>query len=351
MDQQKRMQPRYFMVSALGLASAIGLGSTALASGYGLREGAADWLATGFAGDTAKAYDASTAWSNPAGMTLLNQSEIDGSISYIGPSSTFTGTNTNPATGGNVRGTTGGNAIAAAASGGAFGVYDLSPDLRLGISVTSPFGERVSYPGDFVGRYQSLVSSITDINIGPSLAYKVNDHLSIGGGPNFDYFQARLTQAVNIPVLSAYTGQDPVLGLHGNNIGVGYNLGVLYQFNEDIRVGVDYRSRIQHNITGSQSVEVPGIYNELSPPTVAALKAGNSNAKTSITLPDSLSIGYYEQLTPRWAIMSDVQWTDWSLFNSLTVTATNGSGTLTIPSIGIIRSMWASAPIISCWIT
>jgi long-chain fatty acid transport protein len=34
----------------------------AQAAGFELREGSADWMANAFAGDTAKAYDASTAW-------------------------------------------------------------------------------------------------------------------------------------------------------------------------------------------------------------------------------------------------------------------------------------------------
>ena len=44
----------------------------AIASSIALREGSADWSANAFAGETAKAYDASTAFSNPAGMTRLN---------------------------------------------------------------------------------------------------------------------------------------------------------------------------------------------------------------------------------------------------------------------------------------
>ncbi|MGE4481771.1 OmpP1/FadL family transporter [Acidocella sp.] len=310
--------------TACGALAALSLGQTARASGFGLREGAADWLGNAFVGGEAKAYDASTAWTNPAGMALLDQSQVDDNISFIAPSANFSGYNTNPLTGGTVSGTQGGNAVTPAASGALFGVFALAPNWRLGFSVTNPYGERTSYPGDFVGRYQSLVSSITGIDFGLALSYKVNNHFSVGGGPVIEYFQARLTQALNVPVLSAATGQDPFADVHGSNVGVGYNLGMLYRFDNATRIGVDYHSRIRHDINGTQRITVPGIYSALSPSTAALLNEGNSSATTTVTMPDSVGIGIYHQITPAWAVMGSLQWTHWALFNSLHVTPTNG---------------------------
>jgi long-chain fatty acid transport protein len=71
----------------------LGSAGTAQASGFGLRDGSADWMANAFAGDTAKAYDASTAWSNPAGMVRLQQSELAFSLDAILANGTFTGAN------------------------------------------------------------------------------------------------------------------------------------------------------------------------------------------------------------------------------------------------------------------
>jgi long-chain fatty acid transport protein len=321
----------HLLAAAAGFGGALALGPAAAhASGFGLREGSADWLGTAFTGGEAKAYDAGTVWSNPAGMALLNQDEFDGAVSLIAPSTQFSGSNTNPLTGGNVSGVQGGNAVAPAATGASFGVMTLSPDWRIGFSITAPYGERTSYPENFVGRYQSLVSSITDINFGVAVSYKVNEHLSLGGGPNFDYFQARLTQAVNVPVLSETTGQDPIGQVKGNDIGFGYNLGALYQFDDATRVGIDYRSRIRHNITGSQSVTIPAIYSAFSPAVVGLLSAVNSSATTSITLPDSVGVGVYHQITPQWSVMGSLQWTHWALLQALDITVTNGSGNTTI---------------------
>ena len=181
-----------------------------------------------------------------------------------------------------------------------------------------PFGQRVTNPGDFVGRYQSLVSSISDEQFTISGAYRINEQWSVGGGPVIDFFSARLTQALNIGTASAITG-DPVADLHGDDVAVGFNLGALYQITPDVRIGLDYRSRIGHGISGTQSVFVPPLLGLLSPPTAAAISAQNSPANTKITLPDSVTVGFYWQASSQLALLSDISWTDWSLLKAINV--------------------------------
>jgi long-chain fatty acid transport protein len=309
------------------LVTALGATTQARASGFALREGSTDWMANAFAGDTAKAYDAATVWSNPAGMVRLNQNEVDGSINGIFPSINFSGANVvGPGT--TTSGTTGGNLIQSVATGGLYGVWSVTPDFKIGFGADAPFGQRIDNPGTFVGRYQSLVSSISDEQFTISAAYKINEQWSIGGGPVIDFFSARLTQALNIGPAAAFTG-DPDADLHGSDTAVGYNLGVLYQPTPDLRFGLDYRSRIQHNIAGTQSVYVPSLLGVLSAPTAAALNAQNSPAATSITLPDSVTGGVYWQVTPQLALLSDISWTDWSLLQSINVTP---SSPLAVPT-------------------
>ncbi len=324
MKTVKSYKTHLLAATACGALASFGLGHAAHASGFGLREGLPDWMGTAFAGDEAKAYDASTAWTNPAGMALLDQSQLAGGVSLISPSAHFSGYNTNPLTGSTVAGTQGGNAVTPAASGSLFAVFAPQPDLRFGLSITNPYGERTAYPGDFVGRYQALVSSITGVDLGLAVSYKFNDHVSLGGGPVLEYFDARLTQALNVPVLSAVTGQDPIADVHGNDVGFGYNIGGLYRIDDATRIGLDYHSRIRHDISGIQSITVPTIYSALSPSTAALLAAGNSPATTSITMPDSINLGIYHQITPAWAVMGSLEWTHWALLNSLHVTPTNG---------------------------
>lgn len=311
---------RLLAATALGLVGAVGLSPAAHASGFGLREGSADWLGNAFVGGEAKAYDSGTVYSNPAGMALLDQSQVSGNISYIGPSAKFKGVNSNPA-GGNLHGTSGQNPISAAATGATFGVLVLNPDWRVGMSVTNPYGERTSYPKNWVGRYQGLVSSITGIDFSVALSYKVNNKLSVGGGPVVEYFHARLTQAINSGLVAYSTPSSPVFrnpqafgladgfgDVHGSDIALGYNLGALYKIDNDTRVGLDYRSRIRHNVHGTQEIAAGNIG-----------QSSTLDARTTITSPDSVGASIYHQVTPALALMGSLQWTHWDLFNSLHV--------------------------------
>src|SRR5215472_423245 len=110
-------------IAGLTIASGSGVG---FAAGFALREGATDWLANAFAGETAKAYDASTAYTNPAGMVRLDQSELDGSLNGIFPMVNFSGTNL--LNGAPVAGTTAGNNSQSVADAAQFGVYNFSAD-------------------------------------------------------------------------------------------------------------------------------------------------------------------------------------------------------------------------------
>jgi long-chain fatty acid transport protein len=309
----------------------------AIASSIALREGSADWSANAFAGETAKAYDASTAFSNPAGMTRLNWNETDLSFTLVAPSSNFSGTNT---IGGQITpGSQGGHYAQPFVIPSVFAVWDTSPDLKFGMAITAPFGARLAYSQDFVGRYQSVVSSVSDVQISLAAAYRINEHLSIGGGPVIDFLSARLTQAVNLGPLSAFG--DPTADFNGNTVGAGFTVGALYEFDGSFRAGIVYRSRIQPTLTGTQSIAFSPAIGAASPATGAALSASEGSASSRFSLPDSLNIGVYKQIDERWAVMADLQWTDWSLVDTLAILPVNHAPATVLPENW--RNTWFGA--------
>ena len=117
---------------------------------------------------------------------------------------------------------------------------------------------------------------------------------------------------------------DPVADLRGDNVSAGFVASALYQYSPALRFGLSYRSRIQHDIDGGQRIFVPPALRVVSPQTAAQLLALSSSAKAQITLPDSLTLGAYYDIAPNLAVFADLQWTHWSTFNNLTVTANNG---------------------------
>ncbi len=204
--------------------------------------------------------------------------------------------------------------------------------------MNAPFGERASYPYGWTGRFQSLVSAITDIQVALTAAYRIDDQWSIGGGPVIDYLHERLTTAINTGPLGAAYG-DPVGDLRGDDVAAGFVVGGLFQLDPGTRFGLTYRSRIQHDINGGQRVYVPPALGAANPFVGRLLLAGSSSAGFKITLPDSITFGAYHDITPRLAIMTDLQWTHWSLFNVVNVVPTSplAPGSTTVENF---RNTW-----------
>lgn len=153
------------------------------ASGFALLEQSASRLGTAFAGTAAAADDATTVFFNPAGMTALSQSEAVVRASGIDISSQFRNDSSIPAfaqpLGGN-----GGDAGAWNFVPAAYFAMPAGDDLAFGIGVNAPFGLKLVYDDDWIGRFQALRSEISTLNINPSVAYKIGERFSIGAGVN-----------------------------------------------------------------------------------------------------------------------------------------------------------------------
>jgi long-chain fatty acid transport protein len=185
-----------------------------------------------------------------------------------------------------------------------------------------------------------VVSRLTDVQISLAAAYRINEHLSVGGGPVINVLSVRLTQAVNLGRLSSTFG-DPMAEFNGSSVGAGFAIGALYEFDDSFRAGIVYRSRSQPTITGTQSVAFSPAIGAASPATSAALSANAGSASSKVSLPDSLSLGFYKQIDERWAVMADLQWTDWSLVDTLAITPANGSPATVLPENW--RNTWFGA--------
>ena len=79
------------VTGAVGLVAALAAVQEARASGFELREQTSEGVGTAFAGQTAKAYNLSTIYYNPAGMTLLQGNQAAVSITEIVPEISFKG--------------------------------------------------------------------------------------------------------------------------------------------------------------------------------------------------------------------------------------------------------------------
>ncbi len=284
---------------AAGLALA-GCTHLAHAAGFSLIEQNASGLGNAYAGAAAVAEDASTIYFNPAGMTLLPDRQLVVVGHLIKPKMEFSGTVT-PAVGGGQ----GGDAGDLTFVPNAYFAYRLTPDVHLGLGLNSPFGLKTEYDTGWVGRFQALKSEVKTININPSIAWKVNDQLSLGGGLNVQRVEATLTNNIS----PAAPGS--LMTVDGDDYGWGWNLGVLWQPATGTRIGLSYRSEVDYTLEGTlaSNVSLP------LPP--------SGEVTADLTLPASASLSVFHKLSPNVDVLADVTWTGWSSFDRLAVVYTS----------------------------
>jgi long-chain fatty acid transport protein len=273
------------------------------AAGLSLYETGAPDLGTAQAGQAAMAQDASTAGSNPAGMTLLDRTQLLVAAGAMLPTINF-----HPGSETTTGGTGGGNAGVFFPLGGSFFVYKLSDRWRLGVAAGSNFGLAVDYGQHWAGRYYLTESSIITGQVNPSIAYRVNRWLSVGAG--FSIVGARLFDKAKINTLLPKF-PDGGLSLESWSLSAGGNAGVLIQPNEKLRFGLTYQSPV--DFTFGFNPHTTG----LGPGLEAILRrSGAIGAKVNLdmTEPQQMMSSVLYQLTPRFALMGDLGWQNWSSF-------------------------------------
>ena len=319
-------------IASLKFSSAllIGLGvaGSAHSAGFNLLEKNASSLGNAYAGSAAIAENASTIYFNPAGMTRLSGLNVSGGLSAIKPSFKFRDEgSTGPTTpfGALPLGTgRGGDAGDWGFLPNAYASWELTPNWFVGLGIGAPFGLTTEYHNDWIGRYHSTKFAIESINLNPSVAYKVNDRLSLGLGLNWmrldaDYRRAvpALALAEQVPpgaVPSLVGGPDLMARVKMDGDAWGWNAGVLFQATPNTRIGLSYRSTVKINASGDTTLK--GNLPAALGGTAVRQEVG---AKASVRLPDTAVLSVVHDLNPTWQLLADVSWTGWSSIKSLDI--------------------------------
>ena len=254
---------------------------------------------------------ADASWTNPAGMTGIEQQHILSGLQFIVPSIKF---NTKSAENdavlprrlGPVRGDNGGNAAEIAPVPSFFYVRPLSERWRFGFSSTAPLGGGVDYGKDFVGRYAVRDVTLAGLALTPSLAYRVTDQFSIGAGVSVIY--TTLDQSIAI----RQGAPDPALDGRVKfedleDWGVQAVLGLTYAFSDRLLLGIVYRSEMDTDLEGDVSYE--GLRN----PQLAAVLP--RSVKISWTNPQWLEAGLRYRLDDKTQLYFNAGWQEWSKFS------------------------------------
>lgn len=312
----KRRARPLAVLSVAVFSVGLGAGSPAQAGGLFLYEVGTEDVGLASAGYSARAQDASTVLTNPAGMTRL-----EGSQTLLGAQALYAdvelsiGGGTSPGLGGS----DGGNPIGLFPGGSAFYTNQLSPEVTVGFGVAGNFGLAVDYDDQWVGRYYVRKGVLIGASLLPSVAWRVNDKFSVGASLNAMYGMLENKVAIN-----NITGPDGALKLDDNEWGWGGNVGLLYEFDADTRVGLTYTSEVELDF--KTNAEWTG----LAPGLEALLNSRgllNAPIDLSVNVPQTAMLSIYHRFDSGLALLASAGWQDWSEFGRVEVSVDSSNPT------------------------
>jgi len=305
---------RLLIITALiGLA----FSTPAWSGGLALYELGTPDVGTAAAGWSARAQDASTAFTNPAGMTRLDRSQMLAGAQPLYVNAKF---DTDSSTFG---GGDGGNAGGLVPAAGLYYVHDLTQEWKLGVAAASYFGLGLDYNDKWAGRYYVTKAELLTFGITPTVAYQVNSWLSIGAGPSFIYGSLEQKAAINNAVAEGDPNfPDGRIEAEDDDFGYGGIFGVLVEPREGTRFGATYLTKVDLEFKDVAKLKNLG-------PTLSGLLAGVRGSKVDLdlTIPQMLMVSGYHELTDNLAIMANFGWQDWSEFGEAQVTVRSATTT------------------------
>jgi long-chain fatty acid transport protein len=314
-------------------AALIGLwAGTAGASGFQLLEQNASGLGNAYAGSAAVAENASTVYFNPAGMTQLEGRNVSAGLAAIVTSYKFSNGNSSTPTylSGN-----GGDAGGPGYVPNGYFSMALTKDLYLGLGVGAPFGLKTEYDNPWIGAAQSIMFDVKTLNLNPSIAYKVNDTVSLGFGLDYQKLDAEYKRLAGNYLLPTGLPSPPYpTYINGSTItsvlkldddAWGWNAGALFNISPSTKVGISYRSKVKYNATGNIALSSNG--SAAGATALAILTAGGyaSDAKADIELPDTFIVSATQKLDDQWEMLGDLSWTGWSSIPKIDIMRTSGN--------------------------
>lgn len=281
------------------------------AAAFNLNEHSASGLGRAFAGEAAIADNASVLANNPAAMTLFKQKELSVAGTYIDPNINMTGRS---------------DYLGGAVSKDKLNAQDVAPTAFIpsiyyvqplndkwawGIGIFTNFGLATKYKDDYAGGLLGGETDLTTMNINPNIAYRLNEHWSLGAGLNAIYGDAKLVRRAGVassllPIPGANASTE-VTHLSGDTWGWGWNVGALYELNQNHRWGLAYRSGSTLKFDGDYKGTASGLQ--------------QVPGELDLKLPGIAEFSGYHLLNPQVAVHYSVQWTNWAVFDQLRATS------------------------------
>jgi long-chain fatty acid transport protein len=201
-------------------------------------------------------------------------------------------------------------------------------DTTVGVGVTTPFGLQTRYPSNTPFATAVTFATLPLLDIKPTVAYRVNDYISLGLGADIYTFAnfaggGQFAQNFNWPG-GAGIPPGTAMEVNGRDTSAGFNVSLMYtpfrnsQGKPLANVGLVYRSQATLHLDGE----------------FGANKMLLANASTTLVLPQvftaAVAVWPVRDVEHEWKLEMDVDYTGWKSVRNLDVHLSNGT-TLPVP--------------------
>lgn len=300
-----------FKIAAAAMMVAGAFATQTYAAGFQLSEQSAIQMGRAMAGAGVVGDDLSAVHYNPAGMTLLSGTRMQATGTWVAVNLDYEGDS-----GQSENGRLKGQIIPAG-----FITHQINDSLWAGLGLTVPYGMGTEFGEDWEGRERGTESMILTFDINPNLAWKVNEKLSVGGGVSLQYAKAELGSGRIV----SENGHTINSNVKGDSWAWGWNVGVMFQPVETVRLGLAYRSHIAHNADGHTTLS--NVPNALLNPYAPGVSNLRSDMEVRIKTPDTVTLSATWEATDALRLSGTARWSKWSNFRSLNVQNLDLAGT------------------------
>ncbi len=195
---------------------------------------------------------------------------------------------------------------------GFYYIQGIDDKWAVGLSLNSHFGLATDYGNSYGGSEFANETSIKTYYLTPHVSFKPIESLTLGLGLSYIHgegkikntapnnFQAPIEVGGNIVQVPISQGST-IVDVEGDGDAFGYTVGLLWNADENTRVGFSYRSRVDLKLKGD----------------VTKLGTAKQKGELTLNLPEVYELGVAHDLNDTFTLMGGLQKTGWHRFKEL----------------------------------
>ncbi|APF67425.1 outer membrane protein transport protein [Vibrio cholerae] len=264
----------------------------AFAAGFQLNAQSATGLGRAFAGDAVIADNAAVMSRNPAAMALFDEMALS-----LGFETITTMIDVKDAKYGTQAGTfpvadtddVGGTSVAP----NIHLIVPVNDQFAWGVNAYSNFGTKTEFSDNYLASEYGGLTDVKSFNLGLSGSYRLNEQLSFGAGLDLIYGQGTMKRVAGAS-FGSFKGASLINVDKADGWAVGFNLGTVYEMDENNRFGLSYRYSPEFKAKDDYGQEI------------------------TLPLPDIAEFsGFHKIENTQFAVHYSVQWIGWSAFDKI----------------------------------